>query len=469
MGIKVVKDLVHGYIYMDKEIQRCVDISYFQRLHRIKQLTCTLLFPSVNHTRYEHSLGVMKLACDFFDRLKNDFLKYGKTEKELENLKNHLQFAALLHDVGHAPFSHLGEKFLDKKDILLGIKNILNDDEIFNDIFISDSIGSSHEIMSCYAILKVFKKYLPMTIDTTFLCRMIIGNCYFSQDKWAENICINILNSKSIDVDKIDYLMRDNHMTGEIAPSLDIERLLASVSIDKNRNLCFIAKGLPAIQCVIDSRDLLYLWVYHHHISVYTEFLLGEIIHTCIVENKLYRDRFFSKEAIVDNLICDDDVYSFLRQVYIEEKNSSRSSYLKKLTAQYFERKFLKPIWKTIYEYYEFEKDWILHKYISDQNHLNNILQDSDRVKKIETAIQNKLGLERGDIFLITQHNKFYHAMNNVMLEIKIRNKKILLADLLPQKNFKKFKDISFFIFVTKEKKKEAYQSFLDEIKKLNS
>ena len=98
MGIKVVKDLVHGYIYMDKEIQRCVDISYFQRLHRIKQLTCTLLFPSVNHTRYEHSLGVMKLACDFFDRLKNDFLKYGKTEKELENLKNHLQFAALLHD-----------------------------------------------------------------------------------------------------------------------------------------------------------------------------------------------------------------------------------------------------------------------------------------------------------------------------------------------------------------------------------
>ena len=70
---------------------------------------------------------------------------------------------------------------------------------------------------------------------------------------------------------------------------------------------------------------------------------------------------------------------------------------------------------------------------------------------------------------MITQHNKFYHAMNNVMLEIKIRNKKILLADLLPQKNFKKFKDISFFIFVKKEKKKEAYQSFLDEIKKLNS
>ncbi|MGL4868413.1 MAG: hypothetical protein ACRC4S_07185 [Cetobacterium sp.] len=66
MGEKVVKDLVHKYVTLDDECQKIVDTPSFQRLKNIKQLTAGYLFPSATHTRFEHSLGVMKLALDFF-------------------------------------------------------------------------------------------------------------------------------------------------------------------------------------------------------------------------------------------------------------------------------------------------------------------------------------------------------------------------------------------------------------------
>lgn len=65
MGNKVVKDLVHSYIEIDDMLQKIIDTASFQRLRRIKQLSCNYIFPSTNHTRYEHSLGVMHLACEF--------------------------------------------------------------------------------------------------------------------------------------------------------------------------------------------------------------------------------------------------------------------------------------------------------------------------------------------------------------------------------------------------------------------
>ena len=77
MGKKVIKDLIHSYITIDTDVQKIVDTPSFQRLKRIKQLTCEYLFPSLNHTRYEHSLGVMKLACDFFDSLNKNMEDFG--------------------------------------------------------------------------------------------------------------------------------------------------------------------------------------------------------------------------------------------------------------------------------------------------------------------------------------------------------------------------------------------------------
>ena len=70
MGVKVVKDLVYSYIEIDEPVQKLIDTASFQRLKRIKQLSSSYIFPSTNHTRYEHSIGVMHLACNFFEVLK---------------------------------------------------------------------------------------------------------------------------------------------------------------------------------------------------------------------------------------------------------------------------------------------------------------------------------------------------------------------------------------------------------------
>ena len=75
MGVKVVKDLVYSYIEIDESVQKLIDTASFQRLKRIKQLSSSYIFPSTNHTRYEHSIGVMHLACSFFEVLEKD----GKT------------------------------------------------------------------------------------------------------------------------------------------------------------------------------------------------------------------------------------------------------------------------------------------------------------------------------------------------------------------------------------------------------
>ena len=67
-------------------------------------------------------------------------------------------------------------------------------------------------------------------------------------------------------------------MTGEIAPKMDIKRLLACLTITENKELKYVAKAIPAVQTVVDSRDILYLWVYHHHISIYTDYIIGRIL-----------------------------------------------------------------------------------------------------------------------------------------------------------------------------------------------
>ncbi len=363
MKEKVVKDLVHGYISLDDNIQKIVDTAVFQRLRRIKQLTCALIFPSVNHTRYEHSLGVMKLACDFFDTIKKDLMDFGKSERDTDILKMNLKYAALLHDIGHPPYSHLGEKFYDKNEIFRNIKNEFESTIDVEKVFKNEEgniVGKEHELMSCYCLIKKFHsvlKNIDSSLDTAFICRIIIGNFYEDTKKnWAENIMIEIINSKAIDVDKLDYLMRDNLMTGDIAPKIDVKRLLASLSIGKDKKLKYIAKALPAIQSVVDSRDLLYMWVYHHHISIYTEYILGEMIKHSI---KLFNEEkgkypeemniedYFSCKAITDNLVTDDDIYSHLRKAYILSLENKTSSYTAVLAKQIFERDFLKYIRST--------------------------------------------------------------------------------------------------------------------------
>lgn len=480
MGIKVVKDLVHSYIDIDEDLQLIIDTASFQRLRRIKQLSCSYIFPSTNHTRYEHSLGVMQLACDFFNVLEKDFKKHGLKDEEIDFLKLHIRLAALLHDVGHPPFSHLGEKFLDKKEIFENIKEYSNLIDIESTFFDEQKnlMGKEHELLSCFCILRKFYnilKKINKNIDISFICRCIIGNVYTNKENWHRNICVRILNSDAIDVDKLDYLMRDNHMTGEIAPKMDIKRLLACLTISDSKELKYVAKAIPAVQSVVDSRDTLYLWVYHHHISIYTDYVTGKILKKCmeIFENEkgkypeeLNRADFFSPKAISDYLISDDDIYSHLRKVYIHSLENKTHPFNNIASRQLFERDFLKSLWKTIYEYKDFE-NYLIEKSIINYDELSRILKDENKINKITKNLEEKLNLKEGEVFIITKYNKFYNSNKEAPISLLLNGEERRLADLLPQKHFDKFNTMAFFVFVPRSYKKEVKELLIEELKNI--
>lgn len=480
MGVKLIKDLVHNYISIDDDIQKIVDTSSFQRLRRIRQLSCNYIFPSTNHTRYEHSLGVMQLACIFFDKLRQDMIKLKLTESEIDNLKNHLKMASILHDIGHPPFSHLGEKFLDEKEIFNAIKEEFSNKISVEETFLDENgkiVGKEHELLSCYVILRNFSNILneiDKNIDISFICRCIIGNEYRQDIDWSKNICINILNSDSIDVDKLDYLMRDNHMAGEIAPKMDITRLLNCIFISDDKKIKFVAKAIPAVQSIIDSRDSLYLWVYHHHISIYTDYVTCRIINRCIElynENKnsfegINRQHFFSPRAISDNLITDDDIYSHLRKIYINRKSEFIDDFNKIAIEQIFERKFLKSLWKTIYEYKDFENMLLKEGYINSYDDISEIIENKNEIESITKNISKKLNIHEAEIFIITKHNKFYNATVETPTYIYLNGEDRKLSELLPQKFYTKFREMLFFVFAPSEKIDDVKNELIEEIKK---
>ena len=122
---KIIRDLTHGYVRLTKFELEIIDKAPFQRLKDIRQLTCQQVYPAARHTRFEHSLGVMELTRRAIDSLnENGFLtngrKYSTNDPPISDfIRFNVTLAALLHDVGHCPFSHLGEtQFEDRKSVV---------------------------------------------------------------------------------------------------------------------------------------------------------------------------------------------------------------------------------------------------------------------------------------------------------------------------------------------------------------
>ena len=117
---KKIRDVVYGFVTLDEHEQVIIDHPAFQRLRRIKQLSLTdMLYPGATHSRFEHSIGVMQMASDMFDSIvakdENQRILEEHLSIDSDCLKYYrkiVRLAALLHDVGHAPFSHPGEEIM---------------------------------------------------------------------------------------------------------------------------------------------------------------------------------------------------------------------------------------------------------------------------------------------------------------------------------------------------------------------
>ena len=258
MDKSVILDPVHGYIEFDKLKRSLFDTPQMQRLRRIKQLGFSnLVYPGANHTRFEHSMGVMHLASLFLKIQSEN----NSSMSEIDDCGglNEIVVASLLHDIGHGPFSHATEKLIEQytRKSHDDVRYILSESEV-------------GDVLSDYG-------FTPSRIS-----KHISGETPASQ----------ILSSE-IDVDKMDYLARDMHYTGVASGSIDYMRLLNHLEYYENK-LVLEAGAIRAAEGLLVSRYWMNVSVYYHHVSRIAETMCSRAC-AYLLESKSIRPQDFAR------------------------------------------------------------------------------------------------------------------------------------------------------------------------------
>ncbi len=234
----VIRDPIHGYIELCEVALSLIETPRMQRLRRIKQLGLTnFVYPGANHTRFEHSLGTYHLA--------NSLMGGMGDEAGTDDEQTELRVSALLHDIGHGPLSHVTEKIIKLHT------------------------GKSHEdvlpiLRSDFA--EIFEKY---SINISRVAKHIKGETGYGA----------ALNSE-IDVDRMDYLVRDAHYTG-VPLSVDLVRLIHEMQFLDGK-LVIRSGGVRAAESLLLSRFLMHPTVYYHHVTRIAELMCVRAIERMI-------------------------------------------------------------------------------------------------------------------------------------------------------------------------------------------
>lgn len=257
---KVFKDNIHGYISVPKTIVKdFIDTEVFQRLRFIEQTGMRTLYPSARHDRFIHSLGTYYLGRKAAEYLRQNVDRdhKGLVKKEFWDKYIFLfEIACLLHDCGHAPFSHTLEFAYELQDNSSETSPLYEKlkEEVKSESFSNDSIGkgSPHERMSALLVCTEFTNKIVNMLKSNevkvdkdddsieFIVRAIIGAEYIkcdNSDTQIKNCLIQLLNSDSIDVDSLDYIIRDASQAGIESIAIDVERLLSSVTLVERTEL----------------------------------------------------------------------------------------------------------------------------------------------------------------------------------------------------------------------------------------
>lgn len=272
---KFIHDTVHGSIKLEGFALELMETPEIQRLNGIRQLGLSyLVFPGANHTRIEHSLGVYHIA----KRIANE-LNLDKIDRNL------VTTAALLHDVGHGPYSHTLENVFHQilkidhvkltKDIILGKYDIIGKER--------RALCSTQKL-----IPEILEKY---DIDAKEVATLVSGcseiphalDIYQSKKgrrSKTKSYLAQMIHS-SLDCDQMDYLLRDAHYTGVAYGTIDLDRLLQTIGIFNNE-LVVHEKGISAVESMLVARALMYTSVYFHKTVRIAELMLARAVERSI-------------------------------------------------------------------------------------------------------------------------------------------------------------------------------------------
>ncbi|MYL49550.1 HD domain-containing protein [Halobacillus litoralis] len=309
---KVFKDPVHRYVHVrERVIWDLIGTAEFQRLRRIKQLgTSYLTFHGAEHSRFNHSLGVYEIVRRIIENFK-DRPNWNQEERLL------CLCAALLHDLGHGPFSHSFEKVykLDHEDFTQAI--LLGDTEV-------------NKVLS--KVEKGFPKKVADVINKTYENKLVVS-----------------LISSQIDADRMDYLQRDAYFTGVSYGHFDMERILR-VMRPMEDQVVVKESGMHAVEDYIMSRYQMYWQVYFHPVTRSAEVILTKILHRAKelheegysfkLEPVHFLSFFAGEPSLEEYLALDEAVVLYYFQTWMKEEDAVLSD----LCQRFVNRKLFKYI-----------------------------------------------------------------------------------------------------------------------------
>ncbi len=233
---KIINDAVYGFITIDDElVYKIISHPYYQRLRRIHQMAMAqLVYPGAVHSRLHHSLGAYHLMCNALHELKCKGFSISAEEEQAAKI------AILLHDIGHGPYSH-------------ALEHILIED-------------ASHEEISILLMKKMNDELngkVQMAID-------------IFTDVYPKKFLHQLLSGQ-LDVDRMDYLIRDSFFTGVSEGVIGYDRIIKMLTI-QNGELMIEEKGIYSIEKFLVSRRFMYLQVYLHKTVLCAEKMLVNII-----------------------------------------------------------------------------------------------------------------------------------------------------------------------------------------------
>lgn len=324
MNLKIVRrirDNVHGSIDVTEIEDRVIAHPFLQRLRRVKQLAfLSYVFPGASHTRFEHSLGVMHLAGVAWEKLKVNQQRLGESiqqfsqfrERELKpfagqpvlgllaptidrvppvfadpDVLQTLRLAALLHDVGHPPFSHSGERFLPTWSECLAahqtaapyLKDYL-ERKAKDPKRAKQSVR--HEVYSMLMIDMILQEIgspIPAQDVVSLINQDIPPSPHGPIAKYDVQALCHELISAELDIDRMDYLLRDSRECGVVYGIFDAGRILDSLCVYEDAqthvlHLAITLSGLAAFEDYLRARLSMYLQLYFHKTSVAAEAML---------------------------------------------------------------------------------------------------------------------------------------------------------------------------------------------------
>jgi HD superfamily phosphohydrolase len=387
---KSIRDPIYDYIPLSKVEMAIVDSPWMQRLREIKQMgTTNRTYISANNTRFEHSLGVCYLAGEMLNSLDkntrdefneainimkeidpeiNNYLKVNEvsdSETMKLILKQVVRLVALLHDIGHGPFSHVSERFIKYGDEYKKFNKLLHPHEICSlELMLNEIPNGITCGLKYWKDSETFNYFNEYDIIKNFLkCKELIQSLFipiYGESNSLQPFSM-IINSQ-LDADKLDYLRREAYATGsEFGIALDVKRIIDNLKIYRNC-LCIRKNALSAAESLIDSRYKAYRYIHTHHTKVQMDEILQRAIFHGLMGNVFsieneetindpFQAKYFGEVVLDDNDSLQfkygtiDD--HFIVQRIRESKNNNQASNRSKFYLEKFEkRKLFKSFWK---------------------------------------------------------------------------------------------------------------------------